>query len=1138
MPITISCPNPACDASSVVGDSFDGRSVKCKKCGKPFVAQPTFDGQKNDTKKSRPVDAENPFPMLPAEFGRYRVLRMLGKGGMGAVYLAEDSQLGRQVALKLPFFDPQESPARIERFSREARSAAALHHPNICTVFDAGEINGRPFITMAYLPGTPLEQQIGGPVPMAQLRAAEIARKIAQALEHAHIKGTIHRDLKPANVMLMPDGEPVVMDFGLAKLAAKPDPNEAKLTRDGGIVGTPSYMSPEQVRGDNQSIGAATDIYSLGVLLFEMVAGTTPYSGPMGAVLGQILVANVPHLQEFRPDAHARLDAICQKAMAKEPHARFRNMAEFSEALGEYLAPAAPSVSRSSVLAPPIPIPEMVNVALVAEEETEEEEIAPEPVKNFTRRKAAAKSRGWHPGIFVGIAVGILGLGLLAAWAGGVFKVKTKEGTIELTGLAEDSEVFVDGEKVTVTWAKGKQTAELRVKQGTHKVEVRKDGFTAFGEEVTLEDKGRKVLSAKLTKPVAMVSEKPEVATPAPPAKLSDRLPSRIQGGEWRIEGKDLVQTKPGAGIIVFGNPAWTDYDLTFETRTDVKPGYGDGAQGGCNWFRVQDMSNYHVFTPGAWGCTLNEVVCIENGKWIRDVNPLGDKYEPGRWYKVAIRVRGDKIRCSLDGKDLFVYTDARCSKGQIGFAAYVGLVRWRNIQVVNPKGVVLWDGLPDVPAATPEPKPAAKASEFVPLFNGKDLTGWTSTAGTNSKWQMTDGVLTCTGPTDYLFTDRTDYEDFHLRFEAKVNTSGNSGIYFRSQKPAVASTTSDGHYEAQISNRADQPKTGSLFGLVKVDDVLVPPDTWFTYEVIAEGNQIRLLVNGKQTAEYTDTKPDRLRKGHVALQCWKHRDDETVVAYRNVEIKELAAAAVEPPKPPAKADPFQEKPQPDDDGFAVGTQISGTTVLSWGPPEKRESRNGRLSFTVTKRSGNKFSLEGGNGWQAEGKTENGTVSYTITVSMIQADVGKSTFLGLFDKDKGTLVGIYLTTNDPTYSRQVQCEVVKPRPMAMADPFQEKSVWASAALEVEHVLTVTERKGDTFKARFVGKDYWDRAVSGTIMDGKVVWLAKDVVAVKGNQGLDNYGTLVTDEKGERIDFVYKSGNDVKGMFTLRLQAKK
>ena len=537
MPITISCPNPACDASSVVGDSIGGRSVKCKKCGKPFVAQPTYDGQKHDTKKSRPSVVENPFPELPAEFGRYRVLRMLGKGGMGAVYLAEDTQLGRQVALKLPFFDPQESPARIERFSREARSAAALHHPNICTVFDAGQIDGRPFITMAYLPGTPLEQQIGGPVPMAQSSAAEIARKIALALEHAHIKGTVHRDLKPANVMVMPDGEPVVMDFGLAKLTAKTDPNEAKLTRDGGIVGTPSYMSPEQVRGDARTIGAPTDIYSLGVLLFEMVAGTTPYSGPIGAVLGQILSAPVPQLSEFREDADPELEAICQKAMAKEPHARYRNMAEFSEALGQYLAPAAPSASRSALMAAPIPMPEMVNVALVEEEEAEEE-ATPEPDKYSPSRKAAAKGRRWNPTVFAGIAAGLLGLGLLGLWAGGVFKVKTKEGTIELTELAEDSEVFVDGEKVTVMWAKGKQTAEVRVKPGTHKVEVKKDGFTAFGEDVSLEDKGKKVLVARLTKSVAQtpptVLEKPV----ADPDRMAAKYILSI-GGIIRIDGSD-----------------------------------------------------------------------------------------------------------------------------------------------------------------------------------------------------------------------------------------------------------------------------------------------------------------------------------------------------------------------------------------------------------------------------------------------------------------------------------------------------------------------------------------------------------------------------------------------------------------------
>src|ERR1019366_6982913 len=223
MPILVHCPNPDCKASSMVGDSFSGRNVKCKRWGAPFVAKPTFDGHKGDTKKNQPASNTNPFPILPAEFGRYRILRLLGRGGMGAVYLAHDSQLGRQVALKVPFFDAVESPQRAERFVREARSAAGLQHPNICTVFDAGQIDGRPFITMVYIAGAPLEKEIDPDAPMAQVRAAEIVRKIAVALEHAHRTGIVHRDLKPANVMMTAGGEPVVMDFGLAKRVADVD---------------------------------------------------------------------------------------------------------------------------------------------------------------------------------------------------------------------------------------------------------------------------------------------------------------------------------------------------------------------------------------------------------------------------------------------------------------------------------------------------------------------------------------------------------------------------------------------------------------------------------------------------------------------------------------------------------------------------------------------------------------------------------------------------------------------------------------------------------------------------------------------------------------------------------------------------
>ena len=292
----------------------------------------------------------NPFPVLPAEFGRYRVLRLLGKGGMGAVDLAEDSQLGRQVALKIPFFDALESPQRAERFVREVRSAAALHHPNICTVFDAGQIDGRPFLTMAYLAGKPLEDAIDPDVPMPQIRAAEIARKVALALEHAHRKGVIHRDLKPANVMMAADGEPVVMDFGLAKRFGEVEAGEAKLTHAGTILGTPSYMSPEQVRGNGQAIGPATDVYSLGVVLFEMLTGDTPYRGAFRVIVGQILAAPVPPVKEFRPDVDSRLDAICKKAMAKEPSARFASMADFANVLGLYLK--APKSSPPSLPAP------------------------------------------------------------------------------------------------------------------------------------------------------------------------------------------------------------------------------------------------------------------------------------------------------------------------------------------------------------------------------------------------------------------------------------------------------------------------------------------------------------------------------------------------------------------------------------------------------------------------------------------------------------------------------------------------------------------------------------------------------------------------------------------------------------------
>jgi formylglycine-generating enzyme required for sulfatase activity len=185
----------------------------------------------------------------------------------------------------------------------------------------------------------------------------------------------------------------------------------------------------------------------------------------------------------------------------------------------------------------------------------------------------------------------------------------------------------------------------------------------------------------------------------------------------------------------------------------------------------------------------------------------------------------------------------------------------------------------------------------FNPLFNGKDLNGWASAGGGTGMWKIEDGALTCTGPRDHLLTTRNDFGDFHLRAEVKINANGNSGIYFRTGKPLVLI----GDYEAQITDNPGQGyKTGSLYGLVRITESPVPPNTWFTYEIIAVGKRIRILVNGKQTADYTDDRAGRNTQGHIALQ---HHDPESRVFFRKIEVKELQPAAPSQASAPFDAD-------------------------------------------------------------------------------------------------------------------------------------------------------------------------------------------------------------------------------------------
>jgi serine/threonine protein kinase len=277
--------------------------------------------------------------------GQYRIVRKLGEGGMAAVYLAEHAEGGQRVALKIPFVVPSEMETTVKRLQREARAANAINHPNVCQVHEVGEHHGRIYLAMQYIDGCSLAEWQQQTAELTTDKAVELVAKIARGVHAAHEAGILHRDLKTGNVMITEAGEPIVTDFGMARWT---EAQHTVLTPSGAMVGTPGYMAPEQIMGENDRIGPASDVYSLGVVLYELLTGWMPFSGNLATLLGSIVSDAPPPLATHVPGIDPRLEAICLKAIAKAPEDRYASAAEFAQALENYRTAPIPAQAAAS----------------------------------------------------------------------------------------------------------------------------------------------------------------------------------------------------------------------------------------------------------------------------------------------------------------------------------------------------------------------------------------------------------------------------------------------------------------------------------------------------------------------------------------------------------------------------------------------------------------------------------------------------------------------------------------------------------------------------------------------------------------------------------------------------------------------
>jgi len=911
---------------------------------------------------------------LPPELAaceQYEEIRELGKGGMGVVYLAKNKLMGRDEVLKVVNKAMLDRPGAAERFLREIQSAARLQHPNVVAAYSALQLGDLLVFAMEYVPGQDLAQVVkSSDRPLPVVNACYYTHQTALGLQHAFEKGMVHRDIKPSNLILTKDGKKQIvkiLDFGLAKVGSERG-FDAGLTGEGKMLGTPDFMAPEQAL-DAAKAGIRADIYSLGCTLYYLLMGRAPFTAnSLLELLQHHQSTEALAVNLIRPDVPVELASVIARMMAKDPHKRYQTPEEVAKVLAPFVkvagAPkpgseASRGTGETAVLKVTVPLPAVVPPTPPVVKPEVVPAITPKPVITASANESLWESlsetsekglpttipartlvqqpkKQW-PWLWFAAPLGVVLIVLLGFLSGGVFKVKTSEGTIVLENLPPDAEVLVDGEKVTVSRNGERATVSVN-RKGPHKLNIKQGSQEIYSSDVTVTIDGEpvrvRVENATTPKPapakVSPVNPKPPV-TPKPP---TDPNPAAVETpgkefqlisgeknwdkwhrlrfghrGDWNFGPEEfLLDYKPKH---IADNPVWAtrrddfqDFQLRFEVKI-VGPGaffcFRDHPpiHTGNLAYPVTKAKGYAILL--GYALKKEELAQLAPGSLLSlggSPVPFGlierlaiarqDHWKKAEWNAIEVTAQGSSISILVNGQSVVTFVDleARFRRGKFSFTPTGGCnLMVQKIQIKELATMKI-DPIKSASLLPPE-------KTFVPLFNGTDMTGWKVHSQAPDSWKVEAGLLTANGPKSFLYSERSDYRNFHLRVEARINQGGNSGVFFRS---TFQKEDPDG-YQVELMRTDKNPAgigslligIGSLPGIsdpiVKVQGGRIHEDEgWILLEIISNDNHITTKVNGKTVVDHELLNSIRDR-GHLVLE---HLGPGTVVDFRKIEIKVL----------------------------------------------------------------------------------------------------------------------------------------------------------------------------------------------------------------------------------------------------------